>query len=281
MLAIFSWAGGHYSQANRVPYGFEPALTGTVAHIQISLLRRVAVHLPAMLPLIALAIYGWLRFRCHSIPFRTTILLVSGLALAASCYPRVAANNLLFATPLLLCFLFLAAAPLAKPSALRGTLWTILAVSIVSVFRTVTGQPPTVPVGSQIGTVNASPREARNIDFATAVIDPGDSLFVYPYQPIWYALTGALNPARFDFLQPGMMTLKDEAVAVGELTAHPPEWVIWHNLPPHTVLAIWPHSDPATLHFHRIEQFIRSRYSQVRTPDPGFRYSIAIFHRIE
>ena len=103
---------------------------------------------------------------------------------------------------------------------------------------------------------------------------------MYPYQPIWYALTGAQNPIRFDFLQPGMMTRDDETEALEQLTAHPPRWVIWHNLPPRTVLAIWPSSDPATLHFQRIEQWIRTQYSQVKPPDPGFRYSIAIFERI-
>jgi hypothetical protein len=78
-----------------------------------------------------------------------------------------------------------------------------------------------------------------------------------------------------------MMTLEDESQALEQLTAHPPQWLIWHNLPPRTVLAFWPHSNPATLHFSRLEQFIRSRYSQVRPPDPTFRYAIAIFRRVE
>ena len=76
------------------------------------------------------------------------------------------------------------------------------------------------------------------------------------------------------------MTLDDETQVLQQLTASPPDWVIWHNLLPRTVLAIWPHSDPATLHFQRIEHFIRTRYSQVQPPERGYRYAIAIFHRI-
>ncbi len=37
-------------------------------------------------------------------------------------------------------------------------------------------------------------------------VRPGDGLFVYPYMPIHYFLTQGRNPARFSFLQPGMMT---------------------------------------------------------------------------
>ena len=88
------------------------------------------------------------------------------------------------------------------------------------------------------------------------------------------------QPTRLDFLQPGMMTADDEIERLRELKANPPEWVIWHNLPPRTVLAIWPHSDLANLRFAHIEQFIKSNYSQAQPPDRSVRYGIAVFHRI-
>ncbi|MDQ2710890.1 MAG: hypothetical protein M3Y24_01435 [Acidobacteriota bacterium] len=209
-----------------------------------------------------------------------TITLVAGLALAASCYPRMATNNLLFAMPLLLCVLFLVGSDLAKPTTWRVMLFSITALSLGSVFIALTNRSENVSVATRVGTVQATPRESRNIEFATSVINPGATLFVFPYQPIWYSLTGAINPTRYDFLQPDMMTLDNEAEALKELVADPPQWVIWHNLPTRTILAIWPHSDPATLHFRRIEQFIRTRYSQVQPADRSFRYAIAIFHRI-
>jgi len=49
-----------------------------------------------------------------------------------------------------------------------------------------------------------------------------------------------------------MMTL-DESTALAELNDKPSEWVIWHNLPPRDMLAIWPNSNRDTLHFQRIE----------------------------
>ena len=164
---------------------------------------------------------------------------------------------------------------------MRRVAYSVLVVAGIGLLAALTSQPPTVPVRTELGTVRCTPREARNIEFATAVINPGDTLFVYPYQPIWYSLTGGVNPTRYDFLQPGMMTVEDESKVLNQLLAHPPQGVIWHNLPPRTVLAFWPHSDPATLRFTRLEQFIRSRYSQVRPPERQFRYAIALFRRID
>jgi phage shock protein PspC (stress-responsive transcriptional regulator) len=278
MQASFGWASSHYRYANRVPYGFVPPELG---HEDISLLRRILVYVPAALPVIAIALFGWMKLRGLNGTASLKVVLAAGLAVAAACYPRIASNNLLFAAPLLLCFVIVVAANWFQPRTYRRALLLLIGVSLFGVFWTITGQPALERVDSQLGELKTSPREAQNIRFATNVISPGDTLFVYPYQPIWYALTAGINPTRYDFLQPGMMTLQDEAVALSELTAHPPDWVIWQNLPTRTVLNIWPHSDPATLHFARIEQFIRTHYSQVRPPDLHFRYAIAIFHRIQ
>ena len=177
--------------------------------------------------------------------------------------------------------LFVAGAQLWKPAIYRIVLFSLLATSGIGVVFMVMGQPQTTTaVDTQLGTVQCRGRDGRNVQFATSIVNPGDTLFVYPYQPIWYSLTGGVNPTRFDFLQPGMMTLENETEELKELEAKPPQWVIWHNLPARTVLAIWPHSDPATLRFQHIEHFIRTRYSQVQPADRSFRYAIAIFHRI-
>ena len=132
----------------------------------------------------------------------------------------------------------------------------------------------------QLGEVLCRPQDQRSIEFATAAVQPGESLFVFPYQPIWYSLTGGRNPTYYDFLQPGMMTAEDESKTLRELEANSPQWVIWHNLPVKAIFAIWPNSNPSTFKFPRIENFIRTNYRQVRPPDPTARYSVAVFGRV-
>ena len=155
-----------------------------------------------------------------------------------------------------------------------------LAICAAVIFFTVTARRPTVPVSTQLGEVLCRPQDERSVEFATAAVQPGESLFVFPYQPIWYSLTGGRNPTYYDFLQPGMMTAEDESKALRELKANPPQWVIWHNLPVKAILAIWPNSNPGTFKFLRIEEFIRTNYRQVRPPDPTARYSVAVFGRV-
>jgi hypothetical protein len=94
-------------------------------------------------------------------------------------------------------------------------------------------------------------------------IQPGESLFVFPYLPIVYFLTGGRNPTRYSYLQPGMMTKEDEEIALAELLANPPRWVLYSDVPKEAYLRIWPNSDPTRLRMPSIEEFIRSRYHLV------------------
>ncbi len=44
------------------------------------------------------------------------------------------------------------------------------------------------------------------IPYIQAHLQAGKAIYVYPYQPLYYYLTGAWNPTQFDYLQPGMHT---------------------------------------------------------------------------
>jgi hypothetical protein len=93
-----------------------------------------------------------------------------------------------------------------------------------------------------------------------ANIQPADTLFVYPYEPLFYFLTQAHNPTRYLWLQPGMMSDADERTAVSELIPHPPKWVLYRDLAPTDYLRIWPGSDPTRLRMKLVEEFISANY---------------------
>jgi hypothetical protein len=115
-------------------------------------------------------------------------------------------------------------------------------------------------VATPVGRVRVSEADARAVRMSVAQIQPRDSLFVFPYEPVFYFLTGARNPTRYFWLQPGMMSDQDERTAYVELNAHPPDWILYRNIPPAEYLRIWPRTDPARLRMPLIEDFIRTRY---------------------
>jgi len=50
-------------------------------------------------------------------------------------------------------------------------------------------------------------------------VRPGQNIFVYPFQPLYYYLTSTVNPTRHDFLHLGMHTPQQFAEAMRELAA--------------------------------------------------------------
>ncbi len=166
---------------------------------------------------LAQALFHELR-RSHTLLFQE----IAAIALTASCYPGVATNNLLFAAPLFVCVLFIVAAQPLKPTTYRLTFLSLTAISLAGILWTITGQPQTVSIDTQLGTVRVNLRDVRNIEFSASVVDSGDSLICLSVS------------ADLVFTQRGNQSDALRVFAAGE-------WVIWPNLPPRTVLAMWPH----------------------------------------
>jgi len=118
-------------------------------------------------------------------------------------------------------------------------------------------------IETQVGRLRAGPFDQSIIKLAASRISSGDSLFVYPYLPIVYFLTGGQNPTRYSFLQPGMMQEPDYEETLAELQARPPQWVFFFGLPLATYHGIWPAADPAALNLTPVDHFILSNYHPV------------------
>jgi len=113
------------------------------------------------------------------------------------------------------------------------------------------------------GVVRVEPGDRKLLDMILTRIQPGESLFVFPYFATIYFLTRGVNPTHFSYLQPGLMTGADEEDALKELTANPPRWVLYDDVPPELYLKHWPSSDPKRLRMHSIEQFFSANYRPV------------------
>ena len=110
------------------------------------------------------------------------------------------------------------------------------------------------------GAIRVEPEDRKLLDLVLNRVHPGVSLFVFPYFATIYFLTHGVNPTHFSYLQPGLMTDDDEATALKELQARPPEWVLYEDVSPEMYLKHWPSSDPSRLRMNSIEQFFKVNY---------------------
>src|SRR5262249_42743926 len=60
-------------------------------------------------------------------------------------------------------------------------------------------------VGTFRGTITIDDTD-HSLEIVQRSLTQGEKMFVYPYEPLYYYLTGTFSPTRYDFLQPGMHT---------------------------------------------------------------------------
>lgn len=269
MIHHLLWSGANYAAANRSTYG---AITGGWAALFSDatsselLVRSIFIGycllLPAILPIL---VFTAALFKSYN--SKEQIFLVAATAaMLLSSYPRPNITNLRYLLPL--------SFALAAILLYRFRYWKIPTgiISFLTAILLLYGATNITKgelIATPRGPVRFPQETASSIKTLLQHVRPGDTLFVFPYDPITTFLTGAVNPTRYAFLQPGMMTSQDEAAALADLQARPPQWIVYSNIPPQAYLRIWPTSDPTRLRMTTIESYISNTYTQTTaTLDP-------------
>jgi hypothetical protein len=213
--------------------------------------------LPAILPIVALAggAVLWFRHREAALPY---LLLCTG-ALVASTYPRSDVAHLAY----------VAALPYAVTGIFiyrllpeRGRTWLAVSVALwAAMFAWQTQFPSHLRLlHTPVGEVRASAEDAPVVEELLSQVRPHQSLFVYPYKPLLYFLTQAENPSRYPYLQPGLMTDEDARLALTELQARPPEWVLYMDLDRTEFERVFPAGKDLDPHYPQLEGWIQANY---------------------
>lgn len=259
MLDSLLWSASNYSGANRVWYGsvtggYANLLHGgSVGNTASVIAVLLFLTLPATLPFMS-AIWLWKH------PSMTIVMLmVTGFALILSTYPRWDLNHLTWvSTP----FYALVAVLIARTSFKKAVAAIVLIASSACFMVSIEQRIHETTRVTSVGTVHGKSADLDVLATIQARVKPSDTLFVFPYRPLLYFVTGAHNPTRYSFLQPGMFSDQDESEALNELRAHPPRWVFYTHVPPEAYLRIWPGSDPRRLQMAGIEDFLRENYQE-------------------
>ena len=122
------------------------------------------------------------------------------------------------------------------------------------------------------------PRPDQVIPYLDRHVAPGEKIFVYPQQPLYYFLTGASNATSFDFFQLGMSTPGQYSQALKELEGYPPRLVVWDlAFNTETILKGWPSTNLGVLAKDPVRDFILERYKPCAAlGSVNFRYVVLV-----
>lgn len=225
MLADWLWPLKYYNSVNRVPYGF----------IAVSSSSRHALHyaplawkvfvlftlspcfLVPVLPILAAVVLARYTFASRDrIPARERAyyLLVcsctAGLLLSVL-VARPEFNHLMYLAPILylvLCWIFEGKAfsgtilPTARPAI---TAYVLLSFSAFGLAWFLSARSANRPLASRRGVLRTDQPDTV-VSYVQEHLAENAPIFMYPYQPLYYYLTGSTNPTSYEFLYPGYNT---------------------------------------------------------------------------
>lgn len=132
------------------------------------------------------------------------------------------------------------------------------------------------PVHSRRGTLLAQKPDTA-LDFLLRHTQPGDDVFVYPYQPIYYFLADVRNPTRFSNLMYQINTDEQFREAVGDLNRKKVRYVLWDSVfSGENLRSVFPSYRPPPPGKLIMEPYLESHYRQI-----AFKNGFRILERIE
>jgi 4-amino-4-deoxy-L-arabinose transferase-like glycosyltransferase len=272
VCANFLWPSRHYSAVNAVPYAQSILqyywtnwiMSGVkwlvvMAPVLITPLLFVAA-LPALLPILG-AWYKWGTVRQEIL-----LYCLCGVAVWISEFHRKDIFHVVFGSPLLiiLCIHFLAEYRGKVASLVLQTL-SISAgcLACFNMFMVLTAHPITTRVGS-VAMFRADPV----LTFLCEHVARGEEVFVYPYRPMYYFLSGTTNPTRYSILMYDYNTASQFEDAVRALDHRRVRYVVWHTgLEAKGFRSLFPNAKRMRSDELIIEPYLESHYKLVEAED--------------
>jgi hypothetical protein len=225
------------------------------------------VALPAVLPVAALA--GWSvsvlirptdrRWSMdNAVPYQLACVAIY----VASVYPRADVEHLAFVAVLPAALTAIWIARYTRP-AFATALFVLAAGAGLFLAHVADHLRGEIAVATPVGTLRASASDAKAVAALCRIAHPRDTLYVHPYMPVLYFLTQARNPTRYSYLQPGLMTWREQVQVLDTLRNSPPQWLLYLPISRAEFLRIYPHAAQLNHQFPYIEAWRASEYVPV------------------
>lgn len=259
MIADWLWPLWHYSFVNRVPYGYFPLAPGQIEMLQaaplfwrcfIAFSLSPLVLIPA-LPAFALGllIFHTRRLGTALRSRKTThYVLVSsvlcGLWLGVL-VSRRDAGHFVYLLPLFILPLAWMIDGRDLPSTTVGKLrpvfvaWLLLSFFFLGISMLTLPLSSNAKLQTRRGELDISGTDTV-IPYLQSHLRPGDRIFVYPYQPLYYYLPALVNPTLYEYFQPGMSSPDQVADTLRQFDREKPMNVLYTTSFQEILALAWP-----------------------------------------
>ena len=288
MLGDWVWPLRHYSEANRVPYGYinipfeawEGLYGGGLLKSLLNIFLTSPLFLQPLVPFVAVVIGAYHTHRIRTAdrvagPSSYYILICAasfGLVLSAVATGRPDSNHLFYVGPPLLLVLGWIVGGRPVPSQLLARMQPLFAAYVLIAFTAyglvllVAGPGSAkVKLETQRGVLTLSGPDAV-IPYIRNHVAAGDTIFVYPYQPMYYYFTGTFSPTHFEYLQLGMHAPEQMNQAMDELASDRTKVVLYAlSFNSETISEVWPSTPKRVLASDPVRDFIFAHYRPCRS----------------
>lgn len=216
----------------------------------------VLLGLPLLLGAFALC-YRSSAFNRETLPYWAV-----GVAIWLSEFHRKDLTHLIYGSPVLIILLFHLYYRLQIPFAGVVRSFVVGCCVFLASFNFLWAQTAQRKLITPRGTMNTfnSNYHAAAIDFVNEHLKPADELFVYPYAPMYYFLTGRDNPTRYSVLLYHMHTDTQFHDAVSSLESRRIRYIIWDSTFEGLARSILPHYRVPDRDQQIIEPYVHDKY---------------------
>jgi Dolichyl-phosphate-mannose-protein mannosyltransferase len=284
MLETWLWPLRHYREANRVTYGFPLISAGDLRQmytsgpwgqrIFIMFFSAPLFLIPALaLLVVAVTLYA-IVLRARTGPSKALDVRVLGGCIffgvfLSTLVGRTDLSHLQFLMPL---YLYLVPSLLdikhpgveslykARPFLAWLLLFSFAGFGIAELLKAGTATAKFDTRRGMVKTVSAD----EVIRYVQDNVAAGQHLYIHPYQPLYYYMTGTVNPTHFDVLQPGMATADQYQSTVHDLEADQTPYVLLDTAFADNISQFWPSTPLRALVNDPVADYILKRYRNCR-----------------
>jgi len=237
LLHTTFWAASSYNKLNSIPYAFglidwcwrnwvevlggpgRPLSAHALATSFLGPFLLIA-GLPLLLGALAMGRRDW-AFQRSALPYWT-----AGGALWVSEIHRPDMFHLIYGSPILLVLCISLLRQQRRRFWVYGLRLLVVSTVLFGGYQALIAQSAQHRMDTRRGSVYLLGRDEA-LDFLHRELAPGDDLFVYPYYPMYYFLSGTRNPTRFSFLLYHYNTEAQFHEVVASLERRKVKYVLW------------------------------------------------------